>query len=231
MKRCITGVMVLLFSTCVAIGQADKAKKPSPFDPVTDDPKLPRVLLIGDSISIGYTLPVRARLAGKANVHRPRMNSGPTTRGLEHLESWLGAGKWDVIHFNFGLHDLKYMDDKGTLVEVEKGRQQVPVDQYAANLDKIAARLKQTGAKVIFATTTPVPDGAKGRIPADVVKYNEAALAVMKRHDIAIDDLYGFALPRLQEIQRPKDVHFTPAGSGKLAQEVVRHITAALSGK
>ncbi len=80
------------------------------FALVTDDPKLPRVLLIGDSISIGYTVPVRELLAGQANVHRPLTNCGPTTRGLEQLDGWLGEEKWDVIHFNFGLHDLKYID-------------------------------------------------------------------------------------------------------------------------
>jgi acyl-CoA thioesterase-1 len=215
----------------VATGQADKPKKANPFDPIQDAPNLPRVLLIGDSISIGYTLPVREKLEGKANVHRVPTNAGPTTRGLEQLESWLREGKWDVIHFNFGLHDLKYMDEKGKLVPVDQGRQQVPVDQYAANLDKIAGRLKQTGAKVIFATTTPVPEGAVGRIPADVVKYNAAAVAVMKRHDIAIDDLYAFALPQLEKIQKPKDVHYTAKGSDMLGDEVVRHIAAALPKK
>ena len=71
-----------------------------PFHPVKDDPALPRVLLIGDSISIGYTVPVRAALAGKANVHRPRTNCGPTSRGVENIDAWLGDEQWDVIHFN-----------------------------------------------------------------------------------------------------------------------------------
>ena len=77
------------------------AAKPNPaFVEIQDDPALPRVLLIGDSISIGYTLPTRALLAGKANVHRILTNGGPTPNGLEHLTEWLGSGKWDVIHFN-----------------------------------------------------------------------------------------------------------------------------------
>ena len=44
---------------------------PDPFEPIQDNPALPRVLLIGDSISIGYTLPVRELLDGRANLHRP----------------------------------------------------------------------------------------------------------------------------------------------------------------
>ena len=62
---------------------------------------LPRVLLIGDSISMGYTEPTRKLLQGKANVVRIPVNGGPTTTGLENLEKWLGAEWWDVIHFNW----------------------------------------------------------------------------------------------------------------------------------
>jgi len=94
------------------------AKKPAPakkgpMAPIKDVEGLPRVLLIGDSISIGYTLDTRKLLAGKVNVHRIPTNGGPTSRGLESLDEWLGKGKWDVIHFNWGLHDLKYMGPKG----------------------------------------------------------------------------------------------------------------------
>jgi hypothetical protein len=79
--------------------------------PPQEVPGQPRVLLIGDSISIGYTLPVRELLKGKANVHRIPQNGGATDVGLEKMASWLGDGKWDVIHFNFGLHDAKYFSE------------------------------------------------------------------------------------------------------------------------
>src|SRR5215831_15553891 len=73
--------------------QAAKKRDPSPaMVKITDDPKLPRVLLIGDSISIGYTLDTRQALAGKANVHRIPTNGGPTTNGLANLDAWLGDG-------------------------------------------------------------------------------------------------------------------------------------------
>ena len=75
------------------------------WDFVSDAPGLPRVLLIGDSVSRGYTQAVRAALAGKMNVHRAPENCGPTANGLKKIEVWLGDGKWDVIHFNFGIHD------------------------------------------------------------------------------------------------------------------------------
>ena len=92
-------------------------------DGITDQPGLPRVLLIGDSISMGYTLSVRAHLQGRANVHHPPENCGDTGRGLRQVDPWLGSGRWDVIHFSFGLHDLKYLNAQGKYVPPEQGRQ------------------------------------------------------------------------------------------------------------
>jgi lysophospholipase L1-like esterase len=198
------------------------AAKELALAPVTDDPKLPRVLLIGDSISIGYTLPVRKLLGGKANVHRPTENGGPTTNGLSRLSSWLGGGKWDVIHFNWGLHDLKFMAD---------GQRQVSPEAYEQNLRELVRRLQATGAKLIWASTTPVPDGKLSpvRNNADVLAYNAIAGQIMREHRIAIDDLYGFAQPQLSSIQRPANVHFTAEGSAALARQVAASIEAMLS--
>jgi lysophospholipase L1-like esterase len=208
---------------------APKAKAPSPIlAPVTDTPGLPRILLIGDSISMGYTLPVRAKLAGRANVHRPPVNCGDTARGVASLDQWLGSGKWDVIHFNFGLHDLKYLNDKGQLAPADQGKQVHTLAQYEANLRTFVARLKQTGAKLIFATTTPVPAGTVGRVADDAVKYNAVAARVMKENGVAINDLHAFVVPRITELQRPANVHFSDAGSARLADEVVAAIVRQL---
>ena len=81
------------------------AGKSNAWDFVEDDPSLPRVLLIGDSVSRAYTRTVRKELRGIANVHRAPANCGPTSTGLKKIDVWLGDGKWDVIHFNFGIHD------------------------------------------------------------------------------------------------------------------------------
>jgi len=199
---------------------AKAAGKNPAFAPVMDDPKLPRVLLIGDSISIGYTPGVRALLKGKANVHRIPVNGGPTTNGLAHLKQWLGDGKWDVIHFNWGLHDLKFMSD---------GKRQVETEAYEKNLRELVRQLKATGATLIWATTTPVPEGVTPpRKSADVVTYNAIAGKIMKKNKVAVDDLYNFALPRLAEIQKPADVHYTPEGSAVLAKQVAASIESAL---
>ncbi|MFN3191563.1 MAG: SGNH/GDSL hydrolase family protein [Aureliella sp.] len=198
---------------------------------VEDVEGLPRILLIGDSISIGYTVPVRKALAGKANVHRPLTNCGPTTKGVAELEKWLGKGKWDVIHFNFGLHDLKYMGPNGENLanpKDAKSHQQVPPEEYRDNLESIVQRLKKTGAKLIWRNTTPVPAGAKGRVVGDSKEYNKIAAEVMKEHSIPTDDHYSFAMTKMKEIQLPANVHFTKDGSQALAARVVDSLTRAL---
>lgn len=211
----------VLFLVAVGCAVAQQPAADSPYAPVTDTPGLPRVLLIGDSISVGYTIPVRRLLTGQANVHRPAENSGPTTRGVQNLEAWLGKGKWDVIHFNFGLHDLKTIWD---------GQHQVSVADYERNLRRMVARMRQTGAVLIWASTTAIPDGKlePPRKPEDVVLYNKAALRVMKDNSVRVNDLYAFVKPRLAELGRPQNVHFTEPGSQALAEHVVKAILAAM---
>lgn len=215
----------LLTTLCVAQQRTPAGTSPDsgPFEPVQDQEGLPRVLLLGDSISIGYTQPVRELLAGKANVHRALENCGPTTRGLEKLDQWLGHQPWDVIHFNFGLHDLKYVDADGNRTEPPEGSRQVPPEEYEQNLRKIVARLRETGATLIWCTTTPVPDGAAGRVAGDAKAYNAIAARVMRMtqgEERIINDLFGLAKPQLGRIQRPRNVHFTRHGSQVLARQV-----------
>lgn len=202
-------------------------RKPSPsLQPIVDDPKLPRVLLIGDSISMGYTLEVRNLLTGKANVHRIPTNGGPTINGLANLKTWLGDGKWDVIHFNWGLHDLKYMPE---------GHLQVEPEAYEKNLRELVAQMKEVapGAKLIWCSTTPVPEGLTDpkRVVADVVKYNALAKKVMDEAGVEIDDLYSFTLPQAAELQLPVNVHFHEKGSAVLATKVAAEIERRLPKK
>jgi|GEM_PF-511854 len=183
------------------------------WDFVADDPKLPRVLLIGDSVSRGYTQAVRKELAGKANVHRAPENCGPTANGLKKLDVWLAGQKWDAVHFNFGIHDRK------TAPEV-----------YEQNLEQLVTRLEATGAKLVWASTTPVPPDTKDgdTVPAAIVERNQIAARMMQKHHVVIDDLYAWMLPDLAKFQNPKDVHFTGAGYDRLAQRVARVIEVAL---
>lgn len=216
----------------VAKAPAAKARKAksgaSPLARVQDVPGLPRVMLIGDSISIGYTVPVRQLLKGKANVHRPAANCGPSQRGVENLDAWLGTNHWNVIHFNFGLHDLKFVDEKGANTEPPKGKPQAAPALYETNLRAIVARLKATGARLVWCTTTPVPEASTARIKDAELEYNRIAAKIMKENGIATDDLHAFILPRQSEIQLPHNVHFTSAGYEALARQVADAIEAQL---
>ena len=230
-----TKLIPLLFTTLLALpvfGQVQNAKpkRPNPMALIKEVSGLPRVLLIGDSISIGYTLPTRVLLKGKVNLHRIPTNGGPTIKGLEQIDAWLGKKKWDVIHFNWGLHDLKYMGPNGeNLFPKEKGgKVQVPIQEYEKNLERLVVRLKKTNAKLVWRNTTPVPPGSKGRYVGDSIKYNAAAARVMIRHGIPTHDLFTMSKKRMKEIMLPANVHYTKDGSEVLGREVARVILEAL---
>ena len=195
-----------------------------PCAPIEDKPGLPRVLLIGDSISIGYTLATRELLNGKANVHRIPENGLETRHGLKSLERWLGGGRWDVIHFNWGLHEVKRLDK----VNVE-----VPIEEYDKNLRQLVARLKKRGAALIWASSTPVPEGGVSpiRFNKDAVAYNAVARKIMDENAVPINDLYAFTLPNMKKLQQPTDVHFTEEGSSALAAQVAASIEQALKSR
>ncbi|SFJ48112.1 acyl-CoA thioesterase-1 [Planctomicrobium piriforme] len=237
MRFWLCAVLPAILALCVTSENCvfAQARKPNPaFEKIVDDPKLPRVLIIGDSISMGYTIPVRKLLAGQANVHRISVNGGPTPRGVESIDAWLGDGKWDVIHFNWGLHDIRYMDDKevppGPLTATPPAPRhpQVSIEDYEKNLTQIVERLQKTGAKLIWRNTTPVPEGSVNRVPGDEVRYNAVAEKIMQSHGVQIEDLHSFVKPQISELMLPKNVHYTPAGYDALAEQVAATIKAAL---
>ena len=223
-------VLPLLLAAAAACAAAQQGGARPEFAPVTDDPSLPRVLLIGDSISIGYTLPLREALAGIANVHRPPENCAHTWRGLEALDRWLGERKWDLIHFNWGLHDLKYVDADGKLALPPDGQQVSTLKQYEANLEELVKRLQATGAKLVWRPTTPVPPGAGGRFPEDQGRYNAAARRVVERHSILVDDMNAFIAKEGVPHVRPDNVHFSKEASARLAASSAAFIRSALLG-
>lgn len=221
--------MGALFLACMA-GAVLAGTGTAAFAPVEDDPALPRVLLIGDSISIGYTLAVREHLAGEANVHRIPVNGGPTSKGMLHIDAWLGTENWDVIHFNWGLHDLKRVDDAQ---KPDKTRDaQVPLETYREHLDALVRRMKATGATLVWASTTTVPEGEPMRRVGDDLAYNAVAAEVMAAHGVAINDLQAVARERCADHHtRPGNVHFTEAGSRILGEAVAGAIRGVLAGR
>ncbi len=194
---------------------------------------LPKALLIGDSISIGYTPHVVAALKGKVQVIHHRGNAQHTGTGLKMLDRWVGETQWDVIHFNWGLWDLCYRHPQSKEQgrrDKKRGTLTTPLDQYEKNLDRLAGRLKKTKAKLIWAHTSTVPEGEAGRKSGDDDRYNEAAARVMKKHGIRINDLNSLTDGFPPELfVQPGDVHYKAEGSKKIGQAVAREISEALS--
>ena len=199
-----------------------------------DNPKIPNVLLIGDSISIGYTVDVRKLLKGKADIFRIPTNGRHTSYGLKKISGWLKGRKWDVIHFNWGLWDICYRNPKPNnrfFRDKLHGKITTNPEQYKENMEQIVNQLKATDAKLIWCSTTPVPKNETGRIKGDEVKYNQIATEIMKNNNIQIDDLYSFAELKISDIQKRGDVHFTANGYAYLAKKVAKEISHLLDKK
>lgn len=111
-----------------------------------------------------------------------------------------------AVHFNSGIWDMHCLKD---------GQVRTTPEQYEKNLRQLLSMLKATGAKLIWATTTPVgpvPAGASN-IPVnveDVPAYNAIAARVMQENNVAIDDLYSAVLPKADELRGPDNRHYTP---------------------
>jgi lysophospholipase L1-like esterase/dienelactone hydrolase len=183
--------------------------------------ELPKVVLIGDSIRLGYAPLVARRLAGKAVVVSPNSNGGDSANIRKNLEEWVIREKPAVVHFNCGLHDLKRSQ--------ETKRYQVAVGQYQANLIQIVERLRKgTSAALVFANTTPILDERHAkrkagfdRFEADVQRYNQAALEVMHAGEVPVDDLHWIVEQNGPDQMLGADgTHYTPAGYERLAEAV-----------
>ena len=192
---------------------------------------IPRILIIGDSISLGYTPFVQEILQGKAEVFHNPGNAQHTGTGLEKIAEWLGDGKWDVIHFNWGLWDLCYRNPEVKNVgnrDKVNGTLTHTLEQYEQNLRGLVEIMRSTGALLIWCSTTPVPEGEAGRFKGDELKYNRAAARIMEENGIPINDLHSLALLRIPEIQSAEgNVHFTREGSRYLAEGVAAFLMEA----
>lgn len=191
--------------------------------------ELPRVVLLGDSIRIGYAPLVAKKLEGVAVVVHPGTeNCADTPTTLKGLDRWLADVKPAVVHFNCGLHDLKL--DKKTKVH------QVPQEQYAANLKVIVERLRKATPNVVFADTTPILDdrhaarkAAFDRLDKDVAAYNETAAAVMRELGVPVNDLNRILRDGGADTLLGKDgTHYTPAGYERLADAVADSVRRQL---
>jgi lysophospholipase L1-like esterase len=193
------------------------------------DPKLPNVLVIGDSISLGYTPVLSAELKGTANVFHVPDNANDTAWILKYLEPWLqavGQAHYKVILFNSGLHDFERLVDNKLNAS---GPAAIPLADYKANLEKIILRLQPHADKLIWVNTTFVPEGSAGRRPEDLRVYNDAAAAIMAAHQIQTIDLYSIsAIDRSTYGLSATNVHYKPEGYRRFADKIAKTLAPDL---
>ena len=179
-----------------------------------------QVILVGDSIRIGYQETVRQKLDGLAEVWCPAANGGTSGNVWAHLTEWVIAHQPDVVYLNAGLHDLR-RDSGGDGLAV-------PLKEYEVNVWRIVNELKKTTrATVIWATTTPVNESwhheVKGfdRLAADVARYNASAARIVRDMEAVVHDLHAVAMEAGRDrVLSPDGVHFTPDGYTLLGSAV-----------
>ena len=170
------------------------------LSPLSGEEKLPRVLIIGDFVYQQASPGVQKDLKGKVTVHYPRLDPGiviSSTSVLEHFDQLIGEGDWDLIHFNVGLGDLIYCAPGMKAFRVFPrhvgGLRNTTPEQYEKNLNELATRLKATGSKLVWASTTPIRHSASNVFEkGSEIEYNTIADKVMKEHGIPTNDMYTF---------------------------------------
>lgn len=186
---------------------------------------LPEVVLIGDSICMGYQRVVERELAGLARIWHPGENCGTSANILEHLDEWVVRRKPALVHINCGLHDLK--------MERTANRHQVPLSEYGQNLAEILWRIiSWTQAVVVWASITPVNEEWHrarkefDRFEADVERYNQAGIEIARRYGAVINDLCQYVMRQGRDDMLCSDgVHYKQSGYrhlGKAVASVVR---------
>lgn len=184
-----------------------------------------KVLIIGDSISQGYTPFVKEELDTKAIVTHNPGNAQHSGYGLENIEKWIQQDDYDVIQFNWGLWDLCYRHPDSKIQgnrDKIKGKQTLTLDEYRDNLEKIVKILKEkTNARLIFVTTSYVPKEEAGRFEKDAVKYNNVARQVMKKYSVQVNDIYKKSKAIHEKYGLGKDdVHYQKKGYQELGKVI-----------
>lgn len=186
------------------------------------------VLLIGDSIRMGYDKAVRDALEGRANVIFPEDNCRFASYVFRYMQDWFDGidGKdIDVIHWNAGLHDClrTFGDEPDT-----------PIEIYEYYIGRICEKMKKLcpKAKVIFATCTRViPERMNKnyiRTNQDVLRYNSAAERIVKSHGFRINDLHALSMTMPDEYLSDAVHYYTPMAQTLFAKQVLKEIEDVL---
>ncbi|MBQ4047927.1 MAG: hypothetical protein IJC93_06100 [Clostridia bacterium] len=187
------------------------------------------ILLLGDSIRIGYDKSVQKALEGKANVFFPEDNCRFAAYLFRHLVDYrklLPEGETaDVVHWNAGLWDCLHLLDEDV---------QTPIEIYEYYIERICVRIRTLfpQAKVIFATSTSVVpeqmDVGFARRNEEIEAYNAAAVAIVTRHGFAVNDLYAMSVDLPMETRTGPTHFYTEAGTAAFTDAVLAHLLPAI---
>lgn len=183
--------------------------------------KMKKVLLLGDSIRMGYEPYVRESLKDLAEVCASQNNGCFAKYTLWGVNLWIKEfGIPDIVHWNNGIWDVHH---EAPMVEAL-----TPLEEYLETLRRIIQELSRTNAKIIFATTTPVPDDAVGRSNAEIDRYNREAMKLMNAFHIEINDLNA-AIRTDKALYISEDkLHLNEKGYRLCAEKVVDKVKAYL---
>jgi lysophospholipase L1-like esterase len=181
-----------------------------------NETNLPRVLLIGDSITRAYYPKVEKHLEGKAYVARfatSRFISDPVL--LQEIAIVLDNTKFDIIHFNNGMHGWQHSEN-----------------EYRAAFPQFLSAIKAhaPGAKLIWANTTALKvsksDAQKQASDERIAARNAIALEFIKPVSIGLDDLNTLTLGHPE--YHSDNVHFNQQGIDLQAAQVAALIEKLL---
>ena len=186
------------------------------------------ILLIGDSIRMGYDKGIKAALEGRANVVFPEDNCQFACYVFRYFHEWFSGvdgREIDLVHWNAGLHDvLRLFGEEPT----------TPLEVYEYYIERTCLRMKKLcpGAKFVFATSTSVVSDKMApdfmRYNEDIEKYNDAAVRIVKKHGFEVNDLYEFSKTLPKEM-RSDAVHFyTQEGEAAFTQKVLDCILSVI---
>ncbi len=151
-----------------------------------------KLLLLGDSIRLGYENYVKEALLGEVETYSPKENCA----FAQYLFRWLHVWKEkegypddiDVVHWNVGAWDSLHIFEEDTFTSLE---------YYGEMLKRLHKRIRFLfpNAKQIFATNTSViEEGYEPpyqRYNADIEKFNKIAIETLSPLGVKINDLYS----------------------------------------
>ena len=187
-----------------------------------------KVLLLGDSIRMGYQAYVKEALEGELEVRYPEDNGRFAAYTLWQVNQEL---KWnpdiELVHFNNGYWDMN--------IEAPMTEPIHPVEEYLSFLRRIVALCRQCGAKVVFATTVPILEagaagdntGVQGTINYSnewVKEYNAAAVKLMEELEVPVNDLYALCMEDDRRYKCEDMLHLSEEGSRRCAAQVADFI-------